>query len=54
MTKRLRENVKLISSAGDKHFYTTTKNKRSTKKIKLKKFHPKTRRHILYTESKLK
>lgn len=49
----MREIIKLVSSAGTGHFYTTTKNKRkTTEKIKMKKFDPVARKHVLYNESK--
>ncbi len=51
----MREKIKLESSAGTGHFYTTTKNKRTTPdKIENKKYDPKARKHVMYTESKLK
>lgn len=51
----MREKIKLESSAGTGHFYTTTKNKRiSTDKLELSKFDPKARKHVLYKETKLK
>ena len=51
----MREKIKLESSAGTGHFYTTTKNKRSqTDKLELKKFDPVARKHVLYKEVKLK
>ena len=51
----MREKIKLESSAGTGHFYTTTKNKRtSTEKLSLLKFDPKARKHVLYKETKLK
>jgi large subunit ribosomal protein L33 len=50
-----REKIKLESSAGTGHFYTTTKNKRTTPgKIEMKKFDPKVRKHVMYKETKLK
>ncbi|MBX4180958.1 50S ribosomal protein L33 [Sodalis sp. CWE] len=55
MAKNVREIVKLISSAGTGHFYTTTKNKRnSASKMQLKKFDPKIRQHVIYKETKVK
>ena len=30
MAKGIREKIKLVSSAGTGHYYTTTKNKRNT------------------------
>ena len=55
MAKVAKEGVHLVSSAGTGHFYTTTKNKRtSTEKIELVKFDPKARKHVKYKETKLK
>lgn len=51
----MREKVKLISSAGTGHFYTTDKNKRTTpEKLEKKKFDPVVRKHVVYTEGKIK
>jgi len=51
----MREKIKLESSAGTGHFYTTNKNKRTTPdKIEIKKFDPMLRKHVLYKETKLK
>ena len=51
----MREKIKLVSSAGTGHFYTTTKNKRTmTGKMELKKYDPVVRKHVLYKESKIK
>ena len=51
----MRDKIKLVSSAGTGHFYTTTKNKRTTPdKIEIKKFDPKVRKHVMYKETKLK
>lgn len=50
-----REKVKLVSSAGTGHFYTTDKNKRNTPhKLEMKKYDPVVRQHVTYRESKLK
>lgn len=55
MAKGIRDKIKLISSAGTGHFYTTTKNKRTTlEKLELKKFDPVVRQHVLYKEAKIK
>ncbi|AAM67648.1 50S ribosomal protein L33 [Buchnera aphidicola] len=55
MAKKNREKIKMISSAGTGHYYTTTKNKRNTPdKLKLKKYDPIIRKHILYNEGKIK
>lgn len=46
--------IKLVSSAGTGHFYTTTKNpKTKTEKIEIKKFDPKARKHVKYKEAKI-
>ena len=51
----MREKVKLVSSAGTGHFYTTTKNKRThPDKMEIKKFDPKVRKHVIDKEGKLK
>ena len=51
----MREKIKLESTAGTGHFYTTTKNKRTKPdKIELMKFDPKARKHVIYKEMKLK
>ena len=51
----MRDKIKLVSSAGTGHFYTTTKNKRSTPdKIQIKKYDPVVRKHVIYKESKIK
>ena len=55
MAKAAREKIRLISSAGTGHFYTTTKNKRNTPgKMEIKKFDPVVRQHVLYKEGKNK
>ncbi|TMH77283.1 MAG: 50S ribosomal protein L33 [Betaproteobacteria bacterium] len=55
MAKGAREKIKLESSAGTGHFYTTNKNKRTTpEKLELKKFDPVARKHVAYKEVKLK
>jgi len=55
MAKGVRDNIKLVSSAGTEHFYTTTKNKRTKhENIELKKFDPFVRRHVIYKEAKIK
>lgn len=46
--------VKLVSTAGTGHFYTTTKNpKAKTEKLVLKKYDPKIRKHVEYKEAKI-
>ena len=51
----MREKIKLESSAGTGHLYTTTKNKRTMPdKIEMKKYDPKARKHVLFKEAKIK
>ena len=51
----MREKIKLVSSAGTGHFYTTDKNKRSTPtKLEFKKYDPVVRQHVMYKEAKIK
>ncbi|MEJ1296316.1 MAG: 50S ribosomal protein L33 [Candidatus Sedimenticola sp. (ex Thyasira tokunagai)] len=51
----MREKIKLVSSAGTGHFYTTTKNKRNMPgKMEITKYDPKARKHVAYKESKIK
>lgn len=51
----MRDKIKMVSSAGTGHFYTTTKNKRTmTEKLEMKKFDPKARKHVMYKEAKIK
>lgn len=51
----MRDKIKLISSAGTGHFYTTTKNKRTTpEKLEMKKYDPIARKHVMYKEGKIK
>jgi large subunit ribosomal protein L33 len=51
----MRDKIKLVSTAGTGHFYTTTKNKRTTpEKLEFKKFDPVVRKHVIYKEAKIK
>jgi large subunit ribosomal protein L33 len=55
MAKSGRDKIKLESTAGTGHFYTTNKNKRTTPaKLEFMKFDPKARKHVLYKETKIK
>ena len=51
----MREKIKLESSAGTGHYYTTSKNKRTMPdKMEIKKFDPVVRKHVGYKEGKIK
>ena len=50
-----REIIKLVSTAGTGHYYTTTKNKRThLDKMEKMKYDPVARKHVLYREAKIK
>jgi large subunit ribosomal protein L33 len=55
MAKSAREKIRLVSSAGTGHFYTTDKSKRNTpEKLEFKKYDPVVRKHVAYKEAKIK
>ena len=55
MAKSAREKIRLVSSAGTGHFYTTDKNKRTMPdKMEIMKFDPVARKHVIYKEAKIK
>ncbi|AOV16131.1 50S ribosomal protein L33 [Acidihalobacter aeolianus] len=55
MAKGPREKIRLTSSAGTGHFYTTTKNKRNMpEKMEIMKYDPVVRKHVMYKEGKIK
>ena len=50
-----RDKIKLESSAGTGHYYTTSKNKRTMpEKMEISKFDPVARKHVIYKEAKFK
>ena len=50
---KIREKVRMVSSADTGHFYTTIKNKRNTpSRLELKKYNPFLRRYTLHREIK--
>lgn len=51
----MRDKIRLVSTAGTGHFYTTTKNKRlHPEKVVVKKYDPRVRKHVDYKEAKIK
>ena len=51
----MREKIRLVSSAGTGHFYTTTKNRRThPEKMEVRKYDPRARKHVPYKEGKIK
>lgn len=50
----MRDNIRLVSSAGSGFTYYTTKNKRTqTAKLELKKYDPVARKHVTFKEAKM-
>ena len=50
-----RDKIRLISSAGTGHFYTTDKKKKNTPgKMEVSKYDPVVRKHVMYKEGKIK
>jgi large subunit ribosomal protein L33 len=55
MAKSARDKIRLNSTAGTGHFYTTDKNKKNTPgKIQMKKYDPVVRKHVMYKEGKIR
>lgn len=54
-TKKKRILIKLVSSAGTGHYYTTDriKNPMAGEKLELMKYDPVVRKHVLYKEAKI-
>ena len=51
----MREKIRMNSTAGTGHFYTTYKNKRTMPdKLEMKKYDPVARKHVIYKEAKIK
>ena len=51
----MREKIRLMSSAGTGHYYTTTKNRRlHPEKMEVEKYDPVVRKHVTYKETKIK
>jgi large subunit ribosomal protein L33 len=55
MAKSARDKIRMVSSAGTGHFYTTDKNKKNTpEKMEMRKYDPVARKHVTYKEGKIK
>jgi large subunit ribosomal protein L33 len=51
----MRKKIRMNSTAGTGHFYTTDKNKRTMPdKLEMKKYDPVARKHVIYKEGKIK
>ena len=50
-----RDKIRMVSTAGTGHFYTTDKNKKTTtQKLEMSKYDPVVRKHVAYKEAKIK
>jgi len=50
-----RDKIRMISTAGTGHFYTTDKNKKTTpNKLEMLKYDPVVRKHVDFKEGKIK
>jgi len=55
MAKPTTVQIKLVSSADTGYFYVAKKNPRNmTEKLKLRKYDPVARKHVIFKESKMK
>jgi large subunit ribosomal protein L33 len=51
----MREKIRLMSTAGTGHYYTTTKNRRlHPEKMEVMKYDPVVRKHVPHKETKIK
>ena len=50
-----RDKIRMVSTAGTGHLYTTDKNKKTTtNKLEMSKYDPVVRKHVPYKEAKIK
>jgi large subunit ribosomal protein L33 len=50
-----RDKIRMVSTAGTGHFYTTDKNKKTKpEKLAMSKYDPVVRKHVEYKEAKIK
>jgi len=55
MAKPVTQKIKLLSTAGNRFFYVSKKNPRtSTDKITFRKYDPVARKHVAFKETKIK
>ena len=50
----MRDKIKLVSSAGTGHYYTTKNKRNQPEKMEIRKFDPVVRKHVAYKEAKIK
>lgn len=51
--KKLKNKIRLNSTAGTGFFYVTKKNPKKTGKLRLRKYDPKVRKHVEFVEGKI-
>lgn len=50
-----RDKIRMVSTAGTGHFYTTDKNKKTKpEKLEMSKYDPVVRKHVPYKEAKIR
>ncbi len=55
MAKPTTQLIKMVSTADTGYFYVARKNSRTmTEKLKLRKYDPRARKHVIFKESKMK
>ncbi len=55
MAKPTTQLIKMVSTADTGYFYVARKNTRTmTEKLKLRKYDPRARKHVIFKESKMK
>ena len=51
--KKVKNKIRLNSTAGTGFFYVTKKSMKKTGKLKLRKYDPKVRKHVEFVEGKI-
>lgn len=54
MAKSKTVKIRLVAESGSAYFYTKTKNPKLAKKLRFRKYNPKTRKHEWFEEKKIK
>src|ERR1700735_1821897 len=55
MANKTQDKIRMISSAGTGHFYTTQKNKKNTpEKFEFMKYDPVVRKHVMYRKGNIR
>ena len=51
--KRLKNKIRLVSTADTGYFYVTKKNPKKPGKLRLRKYDPRIRKHVEFVEGKI-